>query len=157
MASTATLKISLEALMDLECVICMMVPNVAPIYQCEEGHILCESCHEGWGKERGADTCSTCKVALTGIRCRVAEKMIAWLPSRCTYATGNSDGCPEELIKEELVKHEKICQHRTISCLDRYCKADDIKMKDLPKHVKQHILATGKIQFKRYWFKKLNH
>ena len=29
----------------LECPICLTIPNEGPIYQCENGHIVCKDCH----------------------------------------------------------------------------------------------------------------
>ena len=41
---------------ELECVVCLDVPQDAPVYQCDHGHILCNSCHEKLTE------CPVCKV-----------------------------------------------------------------------------------------------
>ena len=65
-----------EDLRDLiECVVCLEVPNDPPIYQCENGHILCEECYE-----ECLPSCPTCRIHLEAsgsrIRSRIAEKAL---------------------------------------------------------------------------------
>lgn len=137
--SKDSIQISAQSVMlDLECLICMEVPTKAPIYQCEEGHILCEECYEL--RKGGENTCPTCKVTLSGIRCRMAEKLLSKLPSRCRYSNGNSNGCEVELMSDDLAKHEKVCSHRPIACLDLQCR-EEIKIMDFVKHLEEHEIT----------------
>ena len=54
---------------ELECVVCLDTPGLDPIYQCEQGHLLCKSCH---GK---LTDCPICKAKLGNTRCLAAEKI----------------------------------------------------------------------------------
>ena len=53
----------------LECPVCMDTADRAPIYQCPEGHLLCESCNG-----RLLD-CPQCGHALMNARNRLAEEL----------------------------------------------------------------------------------
>jgi len=130
-----------DVMRDLECLICMEVPSKPPIYQCEEGHILCEVCYDDRMKVN--KTCPTCNVALAGIRCRMAEKMISKLPTRCKYS---GDGCDVELMSDELPKHEVNCPVgqcvKTIDCFELLCK-DEVKVAAFLKHqIDEHDIKT---------------
>ncbi len=57
----------------LECPICMDVADRPPIYQCPEGHLLCEECNS-----RVVD-CPQCGHALMNSRNRTAEELAARL------------------------------------------------------------------------------
>ncbi|KAJ1481514.1 hypothetical protein T484DRAFT_1899239, partial [Baffinella frigidus] len=55
----------------LECTVCFERPP-ANIYQCTEGHLLCQDC---WSRLQGPDAgCPTCSSVLGQIRCRFAEE-----------------------------------------------------------------------------------
>jgi len=56
---------------EFECTICLDVPHKeSKIYQCCNGHLVCENCHEK------LKTCPSCKKKLGDIRCLVAEKCL---------------------------------------------------------------------------------
>ena len=60
----------------LECPVCMDTADRAPIYQCPEGHLLCESCNG-----RLLD-CPQCGHALMNARNRIAEELAEKLQVR---------------------------------------------------------------------------
>ena len=62
-----------EPLSDLECPICIEVRADCHIYQCSNGHIVCQECY------KGISTCPICRTQLPreGMRNRVAETEIA--------------------------------------------------------------------------------
>ena len=60
----------------LECPVCMDTADRAPIYQCPEGHLLCESCNG-----RLLD-CPQCGHALMNARNRIAEELAEKLEGR---------------------------------------------------------------------------
>ena len=65
--------ISLEDLRRaLECPVCLETPKAGPLYQCENGHILCSGCN---GK---VQQCPECRVNLPNVRMRnlFAEKQL---------------------------------------------------------------------------------
>ena len=59
-----------EIARELECPVCMNVAK-PPIYQCEEGHIICQQC------KPNLENCPSCnkKYSEPTIRCRFAEKL----------------------------------------------------------------------------------
>ena len=56
----------------LECPVCLHTPKAGPLYQCENGHILCSGCN---GK---VQQCPECRVNLPNVRIRnlFAEKQL---------------------------------------------------------------------------------
>ena len=56
----------------LECPVCFYTPKAGPLYQCENGHILCSGCN---GK---VQQCPECRVDLPNVRIRnlFAEKQL---------------------------------------------------------------------------------
>ena len=55
----------------LECPVCLEPPASIPIYTCDYGHILCNSCHDRF------TNCPTCQTKLVGKRCLVSEKIVS--------------------------------------------------------------------------------
>ena len=56
---------------DLECPVCLDVPKSTPIYQCSQGHIICNFCYPK------VNTCPVCRVTLwPQIRALTAEKIL---------------------------------------------------------------------------------
>ena len=58
----------------LECPVCFETPKVGPLYQCQNGHILCSGCIEK------VQVCPQCRVRLpeTRIRNIFAEQQLEW-------------------------------------------------------------------------------
>ena len=83
-----------------------------PLQQCENGHMICNSCRPK------LKTCPICSAALNNLRCLIAEKLLEELPQKCCYS---KHGCTVELIKEERLRHEKICKHREVKCPENGC------------------------------------
>ena len=56
----------------LECPVCVQTPKAGPLYQCENGHILCSDCN---GK---VNQCPECRANLPYVRIRslFAEKQL---------------------------------------------------------------------------------
>ena len=54
----------------LECPVCLEPPASIPIYTCDNGHILCNGCHQIF------TNCPTCQTKLKDNRCLVSEKII---------------------------------------------------------------------------------
>ena len=58
----------------LECPVCLETPNAGPLYQCENGHIVCSECI---GRVRKCPQCRT-ELPVTRIRCLFAEQQLEW-------------------------------------------------------------------------------
>ena len=84
----------------LECPICAEVPHSTPIYQCENGHILCKKCH------KRLSNCPLCRKPLGKIRSLVAEKMLEKVPLPCSFA---DDGCRTHIFLDDRQFHQ-VCQ-----------------------------------------------
>ena len=79
--------VSVSALEDcLECPVCLDVPDSAPVYQCENGHIVCKNCHSQLVE------CPPCRAPMGAMRSLLAEKLLETVPKKCTYAR---NGCKE--------------------------------------------------------------
>ena len=57
----------------LECPICLDTADKPPIFQCPEGHLICESCSQH------LDACPQCGHALMNSRNRTAEELASKL------------------------------------------------------------------------------
>jgi hypothetical protein len=64
----------------LECPICCFIPTSTPIYQCENGHIICKACHQR------LTVCPSCRKPLGNIRCMYAEQMLEKVSVPCPFA-----------------------------------------------------------------------
>jgi len=99
---------------DLKCVNCQKVPTAAPIYDCLNGHLLCNRCHQGT-----YNICPECNIQLGGHRNLFAETVLSRLPLPCKFAY---KGCTIEIIgKDNIEKHELECIIGTIVCIRKEC------------------------------------
>lgn len=123
----------------LECPVCLELPQSKPVYQCVHGHLLCRSCYPK------VKTCPICRKKLDPkepLRNLTAEKLLdnfnnnqvdvneqkkdtsrarrSVLPLfTCRYS---QNGCDIKWKKqEEVVQHEKSCEHRLVFCPDLRC------------------------------------
>ena len=117
--------LSLDDIEDvLECVICLEFPITVPIYQCNNGHVLCSSCHG-----RVTD-CPTCRGRLGKVRCLAMEKVLEKFPKPCRF---KSSGCSIRLDQTRLDKHEGSCAYKPVSCPMTNC-AQLLSIEELIKH-----------------------
>ena len=68
---------------DLECPVCLNVPNTGPIFQCHNGHLICSPCR------KRVTTCPVCRIPLGYTRNLTSEKMIALLSQSKNEDTPN--------------------------------------------------------------------
>ena len=93
---------------ELNCPICLNLPSSTPIYQCQEGHLVCKDCHAK------VNSCSICRsTPLGSIRSLMAEKMLTESKFKCKFT---DFGCELEDNLTNLIKHEEHCDHETIKC-----------------------------------------
>ena len=96
--------LSLNSIQDvLECIICLEVPRKDPIYQCDNGHLLCVLCH------KRVDECPLCKVKLKNIRALAVEKILRKCPRPCKF---QDTGCSAQMRQLSLKEHVKTCDFK---------------------------------------------
>ena len=89
---------------DLECPVCMDVPESLPIYQCLQGHIICNVCYPK------VDNCPVCRVGLSlQIRALTAEKILRKMLTECKH-----EGCFK--LKMDIREHEASCEYALAKC-----------------------------------------
>lgn len=85
----------------LECPSCKEI-SVPPIYLCEQGHIVCHSCH---GK---LNECSKCDSPFTTMRNELAEAMVSSREFKCPFK-----GCRiKQLMGSQVKDHLENCDFR---------------------------------------------
>ncbi|XP_023347929.1 E3 ubiquitin-protein ligase SIAH1B [Eurytemora carolleeae] len=126
----------------LECPVCFNIPRKPPIFQCENGHLICAEC-----KPRIL-SCPQCRKPFRG-RLLFAESLLDRVPVPCRYQTEGCDlevvcgyieehearchfgptscsyseyGCTEVITRMELGKHQEICGFSPITCQVADCK-----------------------------------
>jgi len=97
----------------LECPICCNLPQSVPIYQCENGHMICKICHEK------LTNCPSCQQPLQNIRCMFAEQMLEKTLVLCQFSV---HGCKTKLKIKDKNEHAAQCLFRKVDCTDMYCK-----------------------------------
>ena len=66
---------------ELKCNVCLNVPKMSPIFQCQEGHILCNDCHPKLSQ------CPVCRSGTLGnIKSLIAQKILG-VPRRFNFVT----------------------------------------------------------------------
>lgn len=96
----------------LECPICLLIPRKPPVYQCDNGHIICNKCHSN------VSICPICRVRLRKTRSLVSEKVLPLIIGTCQFT---NHGCNVKLLNTELDDHELVCLYREIHCVDLVC------------------------------------
>ena len=95
---------------ELQCPICLKLPESTPIYQCKSGHLICKDCAPK------LNHCGVCRVRLQpSIRSLIAEKMFTEFEVKCKF---QKNGCDTESMMQTIFAHEKECLYRTIECED---------------------------------------
>jgi E3 ubiquitin-protein ligase SIAH1 len=69
----------------VECPVCFQVPDSPPIYQCDNGHILCKAC------KAQLTHCPACQQRLFNSRNLIAEQLIEKIPFPCRFAKYGCD------------------------------------------------------------------
>ena len=78
-SKSAKLKSTIEG--HLECPVCLNVPETGPVFQCNNGHLICCKCREK------LNTCPVCRIPLGYSRNLTSERMIALLSMNKTADT----------------------------------------------------------------------
>ena len=96
--------LSLKSIQDiLECIICLDLPRKNPIYQCDNGHLLCLNCH------KKVTECPLCKLDLRKNRALAVEKILQKCPRACKF---QDNGCSVLMQQVSLEEHEINCNFK---------------------------------------------
>jgi len=124
----------------LECPICMEIYS-GKVFQCREGHTVCESCLKRLGKSRGSERntkkCPQCRAPIGKIRVRALEVMAEALDKPCGFV-----GCTFKGKGAELKFHKKTCIFKPMKCPIWWPGGDvhrECKWKGSPLEVEQHL------------------
>lgn len=92
----------------VECPVCLEIPQNGPAPVCPNGHLVCQNCK--------TDTCPTCRTAMGNNKSLLATVVIENIEHECKF-----EDCGEIFTIEKLWKHQKVCQHRTVTCPYEMC------------------------------------
>merc|ERR1712150_44462 len=99
---------------DLHCIVCFEFPTGGHVYQCKNGHLLCQICLQKI-LHQCKPQCPSCRVRLSrehSSRNRFAETVLASLQVTCSH-----EGCGAILKFPDQKEHEeKDCEHRPAKC-----------------------------------------
>ena len=109
----------------LECPVCFMIPREVPIPCCTAGHIVCKPCRS---KVRD---CPTCRGRFYSNTSSVVAALIHQVNHSCKNV-----GCDVKMRLDDIVKHEKNCPERSVSCPYQMCKAV-VQLKKFHHHVQE--------------------
>ncbi|ESQ44494.1 hypothetical protein EUTSA_v10006392mg [Eutrema salsugineum] len=101
-------------LLDLDVIDCPVCFNTLtiPIYQCDNGHVICYTCHKKLRKK-----CATCSLHI-GSRNRAMEQVLQHLRVPCP----NSEfGCPKNVTYDERSRHLQQCDFTQGPCPFNRC------------------------------------
>lgn len=98
----------------VQCHICLEVPEKSPIYQCENGHILCASCHQQ------LTDCPSCRVKLGRTRSLPTEQLVDLCSRPCEY---EEHGCKFKVHDLNSEAHKFVCNYKPTSCMEADCDA----------------------------------
>lgn len=101
--------------MALECPVCLSLPESTPIYQCENGHIICKSCHQF------LEDCPQCRRPLGNNRNLLAE---SFLEAFCVQCPFTEQGCEVKILPDNVEDHKKNCVYRQVLCPVNGCVQD---------------------------------
>ena len=96
----------------MECNTCLEVPSENPIYQCDNGHILCASCRQK------LTNCPECRFTLRKTRSLLSEKILAMCSRPCEF---EKYGCKDKVHDMNSEVHKDACKYKPISCIEADC------------------------------------
>ncbi|XP_031282267.1 E3 ubiquitin-protein ligase SINA-like 10 [Pistacia vera] len=90
-----------------DCPICFE-PLYSPVFQCENGHIVCSSCCT-----QIRNKCPSCRLPIGHNRCLAIEKVLESIKVKCQ---NTRYGCKETTSYGKKLDHAKTCHHAPCSC-----------------------------------------
>ena len=95
-----------------KCQVCLVAPRAPKVYLCSNGHLLCSACRDR------VKCCPSCRVKSISIRNRPLEEYLERLikDGKTFPCVNQSEGCETIDTHEKLLKHEKCCEMRSVTC-----------------------------------------
>jgi len=109
----------------VECPVCYNIPRDLPIPCCPAGHIMCSPCR------LRVLHCPTCRRQLEDNTSSLAAALIEKVKHKCLYW---DFGCRHRDFLVGLVRHEEVCQDRTILCPGPNGCEEKVQLKDFYRH-----------------------
>jgi len=119
----------------VECPVCLVVPNKAPIPVCPNGHVVCSKCKR--------EDCPKCRVKMAQGKSTLAITVIENLDHLC-----DNEGCQEIIPFEGLANHGKSCNYRLVACPSPFWHCRDmVSLSSLAIHmVSSSCFSSAKIE-----------
>jgi len=92
----------------IECPVCLDIPRKSPVPVCPNGHFVCEKCK--------TDSCPSCRVGMGQGKSLLAATILEHIDHQCNFTD-----CDQSFPTGDLVEHEAICPHRTVTCPRSKC------------------------------------
>ena len=113
---------------DIECPVCLQLPRDIPIFQCDNGHIICKDC------KPQLELCPQCRTFVGHTRSLIAERIVSKIQHNCKFS---EDGCDKKVLFEGLQGHERRCEFRPVPCVISDC-GELIKRTRYLSHMESH-------------------
>ena len=125
----------------LECPVCYQIYGPPRIWQCTNGHLTCDECHEH------STTCPLCRSAFSNVRPLAVEELSRQLPLKCK---NNILGCDVVLPLRDRETHEGSCEYTPGHCPVLSCNSQFL-IKDTLQHMEsQHNLSVESASLRLY-------
>ena len=118
---------------DIECPVCLQLPRDIPIFQCDNGHIICKDC------KPQLELCPQCRTFVGHTRSLIAERIVSKIQHNCKFS---EDGCDKKVLFEGLQGHERRCEFRPVPCVISDC-GELIKRTRYLSHMESHHSASA--------------
>lgn len=117
----------------LECPVCYQIYGPPRIWQCTNGHLTCDQCHEH------STTCPLCRSAFSNVRPLAVEELSRQVPLKCM---NGAQGCDVTLPLRDRETHEQSCEFTRGHCPVLSCNLQFL-IKDTLQHMEtQHSLTV---------------
>ena len=87
----------------VKCPVCLEVPRKGPVFNCPNGHLVCQECKR--------ESCPICRAQMRDNRSLLAIAVIENILHDCKNIE-----CGEKYPLDNIKKHEKVCKHRVVAC-----------------------------------------
>ena len=114
-----------EAMLEcMECPVCQDLPRdifKEPVYNCENGHVVCNSCLKNMRLMHGCRfNCPSCRIVWRGARNSVVTKALKRLYRRRMVKCKNRNCSEQGYLSALQAGHELYCLHKNVKCPGKF-------------------------------------